>query len=327
MVKVIPVERKSAVLTPSSLACLSHIPTVNLTSGCAHGCLYCYSRGYSTYPGEGKVKFYTNTLIKLRDELARKRRSPKAVYFSPSSDLFQPVSEVLDMTYDVLASLFEMRIGVAFLTKGRIPKRHMKLLGENAPQVRGQIGLTTLNVELLKTFEPQAAPPDVRLAQAKQLVEAGIKTQVRLDPILPGLTDDSSTLDELCASLAEIGVKQIAASTLFLRPAIVSSLKRHLRGRPMLGTLLRNFEAAGRLSIHAERSRVIALPTQMRREIYARVKNIAEKHRIIVRLCACKNPDLATESCSIVGDWAQETKEVLQQNLFVQKELTDASRD
>jgi pyruvate-formate lyase-activating enzyme len=59
MVNVIRVERKTAVLTPSSLACLSRIPTVNLTAGCAHGCLYCYTRSYSSYPGEDKVAFYT----------------------------------------------------------------------------------------------------------------------------------------------------------------------------------------------------------------------------------------------------------------------------
>ena len=33
MTQVISIERKSAVLTPSSLACLAHVPTVNLTAG------------------------------------------------------------------------------------------------------------------------------------------------------------------------------------------------------------------------------------------------------------------------------------------------------
>lgn len=47
MVTVLPAVRKTRVLTPSSLACLAHMPTVNLTAGCAHGCLYCYTRGYS----------------------------------------------------------------------------------------------------------------------------------------------------------------------------------------------------------------------------------------------------------------------------------------
>ena len=97
MTKVICLERKSAVLTPSSLACLARVPTVNLTAGCAHECWYCYARGYLTHPGEGKVAFYTNTLQKLREELPRKRKKPAMVYFSPSSDPFQPVPEVLDM--------------------------------------------------------------------------------------------------------------------------------------------------------------------------------------------------------------------------------------
>jgi len=95
MMQVIRVERKAAVLTPSSLACLAHVPTVNFTAGCAHECHYCYARGYLTHPGEGKIRFYTNTLAKLREELRRKRKKPTTVYFSPSSDLFQPVPEVL----------------------------------------------------------------------------------------------------------------------------------------------------------------------------------------------------------------------------------------
>jgi len=97
MVTVIRANRRSAVLTPSSIACLSHMPTINLTSGCAHGCLYCYTRGYTTHPGENKVVLYENTLEKLKDELARKRTKPRAVYFSPSCDLFQPLPEVLSL--------------------------------------------------------------------------------------------------------------------------------------------------------------------------------------------------------------------------------------
>ena len=145
MTEVIRTERKSAVLTPSSLACLAHVPTVNLTAGCAHECRYCYARGYLTHPGEGKVTFYTNTLAKLREELRRKRKKPTTVYFSPSSDPFQPVPEVLDMAYDVFRFLLESEIGVAFVTKGRIPERHRNLLAAHAPLVQGRIGLITLD--------------------------------------------------------------------------------------------------------------------------------------------------------------------------------------
>jgi len=79
MTEVRHVDRRAAVLTPSSLACLRRVATVNLTAGCAHGCLYCYTRGYSNYPGEGRVTFYANTLTLLQKELRRKRVQPGCV--------------------------------------------------------------------------------------------------------------------------------------------------------------------------------------------------------------------------------------------------------
>ena len=320
MVSIKKVIRKSAVLTPSSLACLSHIPTVNLTSGCAHGCLYCYTRGYRTYPGEGKIILYTNILVKLREELARKRKKPRAVYFSPSSDLFQPLPEVLDLTHEILDFLFKARVGVAFLSKGRIPEPHMDLLRSNASEVRAQVGLTTLDGHLARIFEPHAATPDLRLAQAGELVKSGIVTQVRLDPILPGLTDDEASIEAICAKLADIGVKRIAASTLFLRPAVIHSLKRNLHDPEMLDNLLEQFGTRNRMRIHAERSSVMALPVQLRREIYTRVEQVAGKYGIVVRRCACKNPDLATGSCSIAGDWATALPRPHQMGLFDESE-------
>jgi DNA repair photolyase len=47
MVQVTLVDRKSKALTPSRLRCLAHLPTINVTAGCVHGCAYCYIRGYS----------------------------------------------------------------------------------------------------------------------------------------------------------------------------------------------------------------------------------------------------------------------------------------
>jgi len=301
MVVVLPAERKSAVLSASSLACLRGVPTINLTCGCGHECVYCYARGYSNYPGDGRVRLYTNTLVKLREELRRKRKRPEAVYFSPSSDLFQPVAEVLEVAYGALELLFELGIGVSFLTKGRIPGRHMELLKKNAELVRGQIGLTTLDEEILRTFEPHAALPGVRLAQVKELVQSGIAIQARLDPILPGLTDEVNRLDALCAALAHAGVRRIAAGVLFMRPAIISSLRRRVRRKEMLDLLVTAFGSGMRLGIYTGKSSVTALSTERRREIYDRVKAIARDHGLTARVCACKNPDLARARCGIGG--------------------------
>jgi DNA repair photolyase len=303
MTQVIPIERKSAVLTPSSLACLAHVPTVNLTAGCAHECRYCYARGYLTHPGEGKVAVYVNTFERLRDELRRKRKKPATVYFSPSSDPFQPVPEVLDMAYDLFKHLFDSGIGVTFVTKGRIPERHRKLLAAHAPLVQGRIGVITLDRAIITAFEPHAAPPEVRLAQAAELIAAGIPVDARLDPILPGLTDHADHLEPLCEALARAGVRTLAASVLFLRPAVIVSLRRRVEDKAMLHRMLDRFANAIPLAIHAENSRVRAIPTAARLEILERLKSIACRHGLRVLVCGCKNPDITSDSCHISGRW------------------------
>lgn len=303
MVTVIEVDRKSAILAPSSIACLSHMPTINLTSGCAHGCLYCYTRGYSTHPGEDKVVLYRNTLDKMKEELGRKRKRPQAVYFSPSSDLFQPVPEVLELGYHVLEFLFSQEIGVAFLSKGVIPENTMKLFLNHADKVRAQVGIITLDENIRSMFEPNAASIKVRIEQMAKLIAGGIAVEARLDPILPGLTDNHDVLNRLFSTLAKAGVRRAAASVLFLRPSVVESLKQNLRDDKSLQTLLGFYRGARRLAIHAEHSSVIALPPASREEIYGRVRSAAEKVGIELLICACKNPDLTHGTCNIGGTW------------------------
>ncbi|QQE13478.1 hypothetical protein JD969_08480 [Planctomycetota bacterium] len=104
--KVSLVDRKTNVLTTSKLRCLSHLPTVNMTAGCMHGCAYCYIRGYAQYPGDEAVTVYRNTAEQVEHELQKKIKRgkplPIAVYFCPSSDTFMPVDEVLEQSYKTM---------------------------------------------------------------------------------------------------------------------------------------------------------------------------------------------------------------------------------
>jgi len=140
MVTVTRARRRSTVLTPSALACLSVLPTINLTAGCLHDCVYCYLRGYRNYPGESRIVLYEDTLERLRHELRPGQPKPRAVYFSPSSDLFQPAPEVLEVSHAVLEFLFGQGVGVAFLTKGEIPDETLQLLIDHAGLVQRRSG-------------------------------------------------------------------------------------------------------------------------------------------------------------------------------------------
>lgn len=309
---VIKTKRRSAVLTPSTLACLSVIPTINLTAGCLHDCAYCYIRGYGNYPGESSIILYEDTLDRLRNELRRRHTKPHAVYFSPSSDLFQPTPEVLDLTRAVLEFLLSQGVGVAFLTKGFIPDDTLRLLMDHAELVRAQVGIITLDEHVSQAFEPNAASPRRRLKQMEALIAGGIPIEARLDPILPGLTDGQDSADRLFDALAQTGVKRAAAGVLFLRPAIVQSLRRNVPDKEMLALLLRIYQEREQLGIRANGSSVQTLPVEVRREILARMQDVAAAHGIELKICACKNPDLARGSCNIAGTWPRRPFNVLQ---------------
>lgn len=306
MVTVIKEQRRSPVLTPSRLACLSGMPTINLTVGCLHDCAYCYIRGYSMFPGESKIIVYENTLEALRNELVRRHKKPRAVYFSPSSDLFQPVPEVLELATAILRFLLSQGVGVAFLTKGHIPDDTLRLLIDHAELVRAQIGLITLDERISRAFEGNAPAPRSRLEQIETLIAGGVPTEARLDPILPTLTDAPDSTDRLFAALAQVGVKRVAAGVLFLRSAIVESLRRNVPDKEMLRRLFGAYQKKERIDIRGNGSSVQALPLVARRQIFVRMREAAAAHNIELSVCACKNPDLARGSCNIAGTWPRQ---------------------
>ncbi len=315
-VEIIVRDRRAAVLTPSQLPCLSRVPSVNLTSGCAHGCLYCYSRSYSQYPGEGKVVLYGNTLQKLREGLRRKRVKPAFVYFSPSTDVFQPVKAVLKLAYDVFAFLLSQGIGIAFVSKGVIPAEHMALFGAHPGQVRAQIGLITLDASIIEVFEPGCAPVDVRLRQIERLIRFGIETEVRLDPILPELTDDPATLDNLFHTLSELGVKRVALNVLYLRPVLFGVLRERIADKHVRDRLIGRYVPGLKIRVCNDRFSQIALPKAQREEIFGRAITLAHAYGLECHCCGCMNPDISNENCNLTGEWEPGTQETEQLGLL-----------
>lgn len=301
MVKVTLVDRKSNVLTPSNLRCLSHLPTINMTAGCVHGCAYCYIRGYSQYPGDEAVVVYRNTAEQVERELKRKKRQPIAVYFCPSSDAFMPVDEVLDQSYRTMSLLLERDIGVQFVTKGTIPDRFLKLFARRPELVAGQIGLTTLNAALNAAIEPHAAPAQQRLDDLGRLIDLGVTASLRADPLIHGVTDDDAGLDHLFAEAAARNVRDVSASYLFLRPAIVGSLKRSIHDPDLLRRIFAPFQDAARSPIRGNDSGGTALPTALRQTKLERARAIAARHGLRMQICGCKNSDLTSSRCHLTN--------------------------
>ena len=300
MVTVRLIERRGAVLTPSGLACLAGVPTVNVSTGCAHRCIYCYGRGYSQYPGEDVVLVYRDTAERVERELARKRRRPLAAYFCPSCDAFQPLDAVLEQSYQSMAAILGAGVGVEFVTKGAVPDRFLELFGRHPGRVSAQVGLTTLDDSLRATLEPGAAPVAERLLNVSRLKGAGASVSVRADPLIHGVTDADGNVAALMAACRENGVRVMAVSYLFLRPAIAASLKRHITDRALVERILAPYEQGFRFSLRGGAGGGLALPEVIRRAAYERLVRLGVEHGLQVHVCGCKNPDVASGRCHLV---------------------------
>ncbi len=299
MLKIITKHRKTNFLTPSGLRCLANLPTVNVSAGCAHNCVYCYTRGYSVYPGDGSIVVYENLARRIADEIKRKRKKPDSVYFCPSCDPFQPVTKIQQITFEVIKTLLENEIGVQFVTKGKIPEEIFELFEKHSSKIAGQIGLTTVDDEILSVIEPAAAKARQRLKQLERLIKIGVKMSARCDPLIHGLSDKDEQLQALFSAVAKTGCKESAVSFLFLRPAIICSLKKNITNSDILDKILAPFSKGVTLPIGLKNSMAMALPLKVRKLAFERIKKIANDYNIRIHICGCKNRDMTNESCYI----------------------------
>ncbi|MDR4508336.1 MAG: radical SAM protein [Candidatus Brocadiaceae bacterium] len=289
------VERKGYVLSRSTLKCLSQVASVNPALGCVHQCAYCYARGYTLYPGDDKVLVYGNMGEKLKKELLRRRTLPAYVFFSPACDALQPIPQALDVTYDLMTILFEHGIGVNLLTKGRVSRKILSLFEKHKKLVHIQIGITTLNREIQKRIEPYAATPRERMRNIERLRAAGIVPEIKLDPLIPGITDTESNLKTLFQALQKLEIHSAGINYLFLRPKIKKNLYHKLKNTSFLPEILSHYQKGKPLSLQAEKSRVFALGINYRKQAYARISSWAENYGIRAYVCGCKNPDITEE--------------------------------
>jgi DNA repair photolyase len=285
-------------LTPSSLTCLRHLATLNVTEGCALGCEYCYIQGYSHYPGGEHVIVYENLPEVVAAELKRKHRKPRRVYFSPSSDAFQYPPQVQDVSLRTMRVLLEAGVEVAFLTKGFVRRPFLELFADHADAVFAQIGITTLDRAVCRAIEPRAAPPEMRIVTIDALTRMGVHTTARLDPLIPDVTDTDDGVLPLLRALAKAGVRSAAASYLFVRSPFVRQVASML-AKLSPGASSPAPWATQTFANGAGSGRMIGLGERSRR--FARLQALGNSVGVRIRPCRCKNPELTDEPCEIAG--------------------------
>lgn len=312
--EILPKPRKGKILTRAYFGCLRGIPTLNITNGCIFRCAYCYARGYSQSPKGGEVYLYVNLPNLIKKELSRKKAIPPWVILNTSSDCFQSHPDILNITYEVIRTFLDYGIGISFLTKGIIPQRFFDLFIRSPEKILAQIGLVSLSEQYWKRYEPGTPSPERRTKNICKLKEIGISPEIRIDPIIPFITDTETEVVHLFGRLKRLGVKRVTLSYLHLRPAIRQQLMKELL--PLHRQLIESCFRTQGWKVVGSSTKTKLLPKLIREKGYERIRRIAEGFGITALICQCKNPDIKGDLCT-----SGRTRTDLKENTLIQLPL------
>lgn len=287
------IDRSGSLLHPTPLGGSDDILGLNLSRGCAHRCAFCSVRASAHYPGDDRIQLYRGLAERLHLELARMRKRPRAVFISPAMDPFPAVPEVQAETLRVVGVLAGYGIEAWLMTRGEIQPGIVRELLLHREHVKLTIALTTSDPRIAQVTEPLTARPDLRLRQIGQLRQQGLRVQVAVDPLLPGLTDTRDNLEPLLEALVLEGVTHITAGYLFLRESIAENLRQALEPHGWADLVLSAFRT-GPILTAPGLAGARYLPRIRRQRGYATLMALAANHGISVTISRLTNPDFNT---------------------------------
>ena len=198
--------RVSSALSKSGLPDLDY--ALNPYVGCYHKCSYCYARSYCRFEEPrnrwGDVIYVKKNLVDLlKSEVRRLRLGSVGV--STATDPYQPVEALTRLTRESLEVLLRAGFRVVVQTKSPLVLRDLDILVSHRDLVEVGFTITSVDDSLLRGVEVRAPLPTARVKALKRVSESGVKTWVFFGPIIPGLNDDSSTIEGVVEVARETG--------------------------------------------------------------------------------------------------------------------------
>ena len=228
--------------------------TINPYRGCEFGCVYCYAR-------------YTHDFLELRDPLDFERRifvkrmaaevlartlsrtpiGEDAIAIGTATDPYQPAERKFRLTrsmLEVFANLAGLNLSIT--TKSALVTRDLDLLMKinRRSHLQVNISLITLDRRLQRLLEPRAPRPALRLRALNELVRAGIRCNILMMPMIPGLTDEPARIDSVIRAARRAGADGVWWRSLYLKPAAARRFIPFIRERfPQLAPRIDEFYA------------------------------------------------------------------------------------
>ena len=199
--------------------------TLNPYRGCTHACHYCYARRYHTQFELGAddefasmIFVKTNFVEVLRRELERPSWAGEYVAVGTATDCYQPIEGHYKLTRKALEVLNEHRNPVGVVTKGPMIVRDRDVLASMSARGGCSVYMSVpcVDEDVWRALEPGTAHPLQRLRAVRELVDAGVRAGVLMNPIVPGISSKPKLLEQTMQAIAEHGAHFVGCNVMHL---------------------------------------------------------------------------------------------------------------
>jgi DNA repair photolyase len=150
------------------------------------------------------------------------------IVIGTATDPYQPGERKFRITRGILEILAEHAdLAVTIITKSPLVSRDIDVLSRinRHSSLSIHMTITTIDRELARRIEPRAPTPESRIRALARVREAGIDIGVNCMPVMPGITDNPSQLEELVKRVSAAGATHVNSCALRLQSA---ARKRYL---------------------------------------------------------------------------------------------------
>ena len=201
--------------------------TINPYRGCEFGCLYCYARYTHEFLAlNDPMDFERRIMVKrkaaeaLARSLAHTPVGCDSIAIGTATDPYQPAERTFLVTRSILEVFARLGgLSLSVTTKSSLITRDLDLLLSISRRSRLSVNfsLITLNRRLQRILEPRAPRPALRLRTLKELTAAGIRCNLLMMPVIPGLTDAPGAMERVIEAARAAGATQVWWRSLFLK--------------------------------------------------------------------------------------------------------------
>jgi len=197
--------------------CTGERMLINPYNGCSVGCIYCYARAlpaayFRLFNKQGVV-----TVFKDFDRVVSDQLDSVSVascgYLSPVCDPFQELESRYRLSEKIVGEFVRRNIPVEFITRCAVPAGVISLMKGQAHSF-GQFSASTTKEDLRGSLMAGGATLDDLFASMAACAGEGLPVVLRIDPVIPHLTDSRQELRALVERGIDSGARHIVSSSM-----------------------------------------------------------------------------------------------------------------